>query len=38
MTRMMAVAAVCAGLNVMEGTSALAQEPACKPLYDAVRD
>ena len=37
MTRMIAVAAVCAGLNVMEGTSALAQEPACKPLYDAAR-
>ncbi len=37
MTRMMAVAAVCAGLNVMAGASASAQETACQPLYDAAR-
>jgi len=37
MTRMMAVAAVCAGLNVMAGASASAQETACRPLYDAAR-
>lgn len=36
MTRLM-VAAVCAGLNVMAGVSAFAQETACKPLYDAAR-
>lgn len=37
MTRMMAVAALCGGLNVMAGASAFAQETACKPLYDAAR-
>ena len=36
MTRLMA-AAVCAALYLMAATSAAAQEPACKPLYDAAR-
>ena len=36
MTRLMA-AAVWAALYLMAATSAVAQEPACKPLYDAAR-